>query len=658
MQTELWTISKIFTEHLFRIPDYQRGYAWDEKQIKDFWNDIELLEEKKNHYTGVITLEEVSKESIDSWVEDKWIIENKGFKPYFVVDGQQRLTTIIILLNSIIERINEEDSLNYSTKQEIRKKYIFDSKDSNISRSYIFGYEKDNPSYEYLITKIFNEKSTNHGLNEETIYTKNLMNAKLYFDTKLASLGLEEIQSVFSKITQRFLFNLYVITADIDVFIAFETMNNRGKPLSYLELMKNRLIYLSTLFDIDDNEKNILRKTVNEAWKSAYHYLGKVSKKGLPDNDFFAKHTFQYLCSSSDLDTETKEEEKKRGYAAYRLEDYKDTLLDNLFSTKRLHKTEEQNSSILTPGILKRYVEDIKSKVELYHTINNPSGSSLISEEKIYLTKLLRLEKQHDLVSIILQSLYTSKDKSPKSNLLSDFESLIFLESMRLSYDLNKILTDLFIIIEGNDHAVSIMQNKVKILLDNIRTNVDFRELLLETTKSVDQYYTWKPLRYFLFEYESHLLEQSKTNREKLNWQEFSRELYHSDYSTIEHIYPKKAEFECWKTPFADYTVKEKNALRNSLGNLLPLSKSKNSSLKNECFENKKGNISRQIGYKYGCYSEIEVAEFNSWSPREIAFRGLKMLDFFENRWQVNLGSKQNKISVLGLDFLKQHHVP
>ncbi|TGK86204.1 DUF262 domain-containing protein [Leptospira montravelensis] len=545
MQTELWTISKIFTEHLFRIPDYQRGYAWDEKQIKDFWNDIELLEDKKNHYTGVITLEEVSKSSVDSWIEDQWIIENKGYKPYFVVDGQQRLTTIIILLNSIIERIQENDTLNYSTKQEIRKKFIYDSKDSNISRSYIFGYEKDNPSYEYLITKIFNEKSTNHGLNEETIYTKNLMNAKLYFDTKLASLNLEEVQNVYQKVTQRFLFNLYVITADIDVFIAFETMNNRGKPLSYLEPMKNRLIYLSTLFDIDDNEKNILRKTVNEAWKSAYHYLGKVSKKGLPDNDFFAKHTFQYLCSSNDLSTESKEEEKKRGYASYRLEDYKDNLLENLFSTKRLHNSEDPDGSILTPGILKRYVEDIKSKVELYHTINNPSSSNLMSEEKIYLTKLLRLEKQHDLVSIILQSLYTSKDKSPKSTVLSDFESLIFLESMRITYDLNKILTELFISIEGKDNAVSILQSKISQLLLNIRSNVDFRELLLETTKSVDQYYTWKPLRYFLFEYETHLLEQSKTAREKLNWSEFSREHYYTDYSTIEHIYPKKAEFDC-----------------------------------------------------------------------------------------------------------------
>jgi uncharacterized protein with ParB-like and HNH nuclease domain len=41
MDTQLLTLSKIFTERLFRIPDYQRGYAWTDKQLRDFWNDIQ-----------------------------------------------------------------------------------------------------------------------------------------------------------------------------------------------------------------------------------------------------------------------------------------------------------------------------------------------------------------------------------------------------------------------------------------------------------------------------------------------------------------------------------------------------------------------------------------------------------------------------------------
>lgn len=51
MKTELYSVSKIFTERLLRIPDYQRGYAWKIKQLKDYWNDLIQLENDKNPVT-------------------------------------------------------------------------------------------------------------------------------------------------------------------------------------------------------------------------------------------------------------------------------------------------------------------------------------------------------------------------------------------------------------------------------------------------------------------------------------------------------------------------------------------------------------------------------------------------------------------------------
>jgi hypothetical protein len=61
------SLSKIFTEKIFRIPDYQRGYAWQNHtvnkqltgQLVDFWEDLMNLDPKKTHYTGVLTLEKV-----------------------------------------------------------------------------------------------------------------------------------------------------------------------------------------------------------------------------------------------------------------------------------------------------------------------------------------------------------------------------------------------------------------------------------------------------------------------------------------------------------------------------------------------------------------------------------------------------------------------
>ncbi|PTT29035.1 DUF262 domain-containing protein [Pseudomonas sp. HMWF021] len=181
MQSELKSLSKIFSEVIFRIPDYQRGYSWEEKHLKDFWNDIEQLPKGKSHYTGVLTLEPVTQESYQRWDDDIWIIEAKRYSPMYVVDGQQRLTTAVILLQAVLDKVSDGDQLNYTEKDDIRRKYICEVKGRGISRSYIFGYEKDNPSYEFLKQKIFGDESVNHSLYEETIYTKNLLAAKTFF---------------------------------------------------------------------------------------------------------------------------------------------------------------------------------------------------------------------------------------------------------------------------------------------------------------------------------------------------------------------------------------------------------------------------------------------------------------------------------------------
>lgn len=121
MKADLYSVSKIFTERLLRIPDYQRGYAWTEKHLKDFWNDLDQLSEGKNHYTGVLTLEDVPAENLTRWDEDHWIINAKSYAPHYVVDGQQRLTTSIILIQAITEAVNPEVKINYTTIDDIRK---------------------------------------------------------------------------------------------------------------------------------------------------------------------------------------------------------------------------------------------------------------------------------------------------------------------------------------------------------------------------------------------------------------------------------------------------------------------------------------------------------------------------------------------------------
>ena len=136
---------------------------------------------------------------------------------------------------------------------------------------------------------------------EESFYTKNLANAKKFFRENIKALydkyGLEEVEILFHKLTQQLMFNIHDIDSDYDVYVAFETMNNRGKRLTNLELLKNRLIYLTTLFDkdcLDDDDRERIRKDINEAWKEIYYQLGR-NVEPLSDDEFLRAHWITYF---------------------------------------------------------------------------------------------------------------------------------------------------------------------------------------------------------------------------------------------------------------------------------------------------------------------------------------------------------------------------
>lgn len=88
------------------------------------------------------------------------------------------------------------------------------------------------------------------------------------------------------------------------------------------------------------------------------------------------------------------------------------------------------------------------------------------------------------------------------------------------------------------------------------------------------------------------------------------------------------------------------------------MSSSINSSLQNDDFPNKKkiktddnGEVIRN-GYANGSYSELEVAKNEDWTETEILERGLTLLKFMEERWQISLGTRSSKLELLHLSFL------
>ena len=296
-ESKLQSLSEIFNHRFFRIPDYQRGYAWTDDQLNDFWIDLKNLSMDKFHYTGVLTVEPVSKTILngkDGWKDDLWLCES-CYKAHYIIDGQQRLATIIILINEILNKFDKNEGINYQKKEKWQELFLYKQYDSY--KSYLFGYEKDNPSDEYFKTKILEQISLSaKSETEDTLYTSNLGKAKIFFKDRIKKFNKKQLEELFKKVINLLKFNFYEIDSDLDVFVAFETMNNRGKQLTKLELLKNRLIYLTTLFpDKFKADKNKLRKDINEAWKTIYEYLGKNKKTPLDDDEFLNDHWIMYF---------------------------------------------------------------------------------------------------------------------------------------------------------------------------------------------------------------------------------------------------------------------------------------------------------------------------------------------------------------------------
>ena len=180
----------------------------------------------------------------------------------------------------------------------------------------------------------------------------------------------------------------------------------------------------------------------------------------------------------------------------------------------------------------------------------------------------------------------------------------------------------------------------------------NYIEKKFETGKN-EGYYGWNGLKYFLYEYELDLLKNSR--QQKVSWDNLLKT--EKDRISIEHIFPQTPNCD-WLKLFNSRGIGEENFkyLTGSLGNLLLLSSSINSSLQNDDFDNKKhpkynenGEKIRN-GYSDGSHSEIEVSKYKQWTEKEIKEKGLKFLDFLERRWDIKFISENTKLSLLFFD--------
>ena len=609
---ELVSLNDIFNNRYYRIPDYQRGYAWSKVQLDDFWDDLNELESGRIHYTGVLTLEDVTdsekQNHADMWQRDNGA--NKSNSVCYVVDGQQRLTTSVILIKVLLDSVKDEEWFCDRRPKEYISQYI--GGENPEGSYYYFGYTADNPSFEFLKTKIFGNNSITNE-NKDTLYTKNLEDAKKFFENKIKNASLKYKEVIFKKLTENFKFNKYVISDEMDVFVAFETMNNRGKKLSNLELLKNRLIYISTKFSEEEGGTS-LRYDINACWKNIYEFLGKNKDNILYDDDFLKNHWIMYFSYNREVSN------------AYMVD-----LLDKIFTSKEVNKT-------LNVEYIKQYINSLKDSIEKWYILHNVSEYNEDKEIKILLEKLYRLNYGAFKPILMAVLLRLEICKADFVNLLKIIERYIFLifyiSRRRSNTGDSSFYADASEYYKNKKSIVDIIKNIEEWLSSYIKPN-HFYDYIQDKFNEGGGYYYWNGLKYFMYEYELYLRRKSKNSELKISWNSFTN--IKNNYCTIEHILPQAPDGE-WKKVIKGLRGNKIKKVIGTIGNLVPLANAKNSKLSNYSFSVKKsGKDGEFVGYYNGSYAENEIAKENVWGLNEIKARSERLIKFLFDNWEIEI---------------------
>ncbi len=689
---ELLSLDQLFEKRIFRIPDYQRGYSWENQQIDEFWDDLNNIPEKRDHYTGMIALKYINNienekglEELGAFIEKSNLEndENDKYKVCHIVDGQQRLTTIIIFLNEIISFVKSLEENNGKSDGEIKlggqsiksisKKYLLI--DDAINPTYIFGYQTDNPSDKYFKNRIL--KNNNMAVVEESYYTRKLLSAKNRFHEYLKNFyknhgSSESLDKLYRNLTHKLKFNLYELVDENNVHISFETMNNRGKKLSTLELLKNRLIYLTTLYN--DLNAKVVRKNINEAWKEIYRNLGKNKDVKMDDDEFLQAHWIIYFGYSRTKDNNfvkfllnkyfVAKRIKELEFLSIKIDDQNEEIYDIELAEEFLEEKEdkrEKKDKYLTLESINDYVLSLKSLAPYWYLIRAPyaDNSEFTEEQKEWLEKLNRIGFAYfkPLTTVVMLKNIKNEEKV---EYLKAVERWIFLH-FRLCKYFQTYKNSLFY-----NKARDLYRDKISIkdilkeLADytHITNGIINEQSVLDRIKTLFNYngfYSWAAIRYFLYEYEKYLEKEisQRGDTPQLKPEEFFK-VDKKDTLSIEHICPQKPTNDYWQERFGKYTEKEIHIIKNSLGNLLPLSLSINIKNQNDSFPDKVfGTPKRKSCYNNGSYSEREVAKEKDWTFEKIKARGLKLLGFMENRWNFKFESEDAKLKVLNLYDIK-----
>ncbi|WP_026896763.1 DUF262 domain-containing protein [Daejeonella oryzae] len=241
----------------FIVPPYQRRYAWGFQQYLALYEDIDMLKDDDGHLFGMVILHTS--------------FHTAGLNQPELVDGQQRLTTLVILLRALADVFYNLDKFEKST--EIEKMLSCNGLD-DVKKPKIRLGELDNIDIENLL---LHKNSTN-------ISNPNILAAYESYREWLSELTFEEVNRFYFKLTN----TAVIIRLDVgmaqDAYKLFETINNRGLRLTATDVIKNFLLGHAAKINSD----HTLDK-VKSLWSEIITNLDQL------DSDDFLRH---FMCAT------------------------------------------------------------------------------------------------------------------------------------------------------------------------------------------------------------------------------------------------------------------------------------------------------------------------------------------------------------------------
>lgn len=620
----------VLSGRLLTIPDYQRPFAWREKQLNDLWEDLDLLGTTGTHYAGTLVLRQVKEgdhpksEQADDGATLSW---------YEVVDGQQRLTTCLLLLDRIRRRVEvlaERGVENAdAVSARIRSDYGMVSIDNALAPRLKLGTELNTFWVEHCLG--------DHPIVGTMVAGQvRLREAATFFDTRLETYAgdgdaaefarLKELQR---RVTAGLGFLVYEVASSAEVGMIFETLNERGRPLSDLEKTKNYLLYLART--LPDARAEQLAGVINAAWADIFRNLASQSRDA--DDALLRGH---WLATQNPAPREWKQ------IASIKSRFDRSQYVSGETRVKPEVKAAQDQESAWDALVadIEPYVRSLRDCSFYLSEMFDPQATFdafVSAEDRDAARRRSAALARSGVVAQFRPLLFAARLAHPSDgglytrlvDICERFSARVFvIRQRRLNAGetrLMRLANDLF---KGDDPDNVLRE--IGSLIWQYASDSEVRSTMESTDEN---WYGRRGHKYFLYEYELSLRNHGQELEPLSEFTSATKE-----QRTTEHVLPQhpKEDDTCW---WEDFTTEQHAGLVHSLGNLVLTYD--NSSYGRKCFKDKRGMPLTPLVDPSACYAQAGLkqeqllAHYDAWTPQTIQERQQVLAEWALERWTV-----------------------